>query len=182
MIQWRQGWHKEHLVDAMRTSLEEIPGVRFNFSQPIKDNVEEAVSGVRGKVVLKIYGPDLEKMRDTLEEVKSALVHVAGVIDLDLYRESRVPQLHIKLDRSALARNGLNVDTVQDTVEIGMAGRVVSQLWQAERPVPIRLRLPENDRSDAEKIGNLNVVSPSETRIPLRDLANYGNRTRTDFY
>ena len=169
--QWRSGWHKERLVDDMRSSLEEIPGVRFNFSQPIKDNVEEAVSGVRGKVVLKIYGPDLEKMRDTLEEVKSALNNVSGVIDLDLYRESRVPQLQIKLDRSALARYGLDIDTVQDTIEIAMAGRIVSQLWQNERPVPIRLRLPEKERSDSEKIGNLNVVSPSETRIPLRDLA-----------
>ena len=169
--QWRNGWHKERLVGDMRTSLEEIPGVRFNFSQPIKDNVEEAVSGVRGKVVLKIYGPDLEKMRDTLEEIKAVLTGVPGVIDLDLYRESRVPQLQIKLDRSALARYGLDIDTVQDTIEIAMAGRIVSQLWQNERPVPIRLRLPEKERSDSEKIGNLNVVSPSETRIPLRDLA-----------
>jgi cobalt-zinc-cadmium resistance protein CzcA len=170
--QWPEGLHKDHLVDAMRLSLEEIPGVRFNFSQPIKDNVEEAVSGVRGKVVLKIYGPDLEKMRETLEEVKTALVNEPGIIDLDIYRESQVPQLRINLDRSALARNGLNVDTVQDTIEIGMAGRVVSQLWQGERPVPVRLRLPEKDRNDAEKIGDLNIVTPTETRIPLRDLAN----------
>lgn len=170
--QWREGWHKDRLVDAMRLSLEEIPGVRFNFSQPIKDNVEEAVSGVRGKVVLKIYGPDLEKMRETLEEVKTTLTNVPGVIDLDIYRESQVPQLRVNLDRSALARNGLNVDTVQDTVEIAMAGRVVSQLWQGERPVPVRLRLPEKDRNDAEKIGELSVVTPTETRIPLRDLAN----------
>lgn len=169
--QWRSGLHKERLVDEMRQSVEEIPGVRFNFSQPIKDNVEEAVSGVRGKVVLKIYGPDLDKMRDTLEEVKSTLKDVSGIIDLDLYRESRVPQLQIKLDRSALARYGLDVDTVQDTIEIAMAGRVVSTLWQNERPVPIRLRLPEKDRDDNEKIGNLNVVNPSKTRIPLRDLA-----------
>lgn len=170
--QWPEGIHKDHLVNLMRLSLEEIPGVRFNFSQPIKDNVEEAVSGVRGKVVLKIYGPDLEKMRETLEEVKAALINVPGVIDLDIYRESQVPQLRINLDRSVLARNGLNVDTVQDTVEIGMAGRVVSQLWQGERPVPIRLRLPEKDRNDAEKIGDLSIVTPTGTRIPLRDLAN----------
>jgi len=170
--EWRKGLHKDHLVDAMRLSLEEIPGVRFNFSQPIKDNVEEAVSGVRGKVVLKIYGPDLEKMRETLEEVKTTLNNVPGVIDLDIYRESQVPQLRVNLDRSALARNGLNVDTVQDTVEIAMAGRVVSQLWQGERPVPVRLRLPEKDRNDQEKIGDLTVVTPTETRIPLRDLAN----------
>ncbi len=169
--EWPPGLHKEHLVNEMRKSLEVIPGVRFNFSQPIKDNVEEAVSGVRGKVVLKIYGPDLEKMRDTLEDTKALLHGMDGIIDLDLYRESRVPQLQVKLDRSALARYSLDVDTVQDTIEIAMAGRVVSTLWQNERPVPIRLRLPEKERNDSEKIGNLNVVSPSESRIPLRDLA-----------
>lgn len=169
--QWRQGWDKEMLADAMRTSLEEIPGVRFNFSQPIKDNVEEAVSGVRGKVVLKIYGPDLEKMRSVLEEAKSALANVSGVIDLDLYRESRVPQLQVKLDRSALARNGFDIDSAQDTIEIGMAGKVVSELWQAERPVPVRLILPASERGDVEKIGSLNIANPSGAYIPLHDLA-----------
>jgi cobalt-zinc-cadmium resistance protein CzcA len=169
--QWREDLHKDQLVDAMRLSLEEIPGVRFNFSQPIKDNVEEAVSGVRGKVVLKIYGPDLEKMRETLEEVKSTLVNVPGIIDLAIYRESQVPQLRVNLDRSALARSGLNVDTVQNTVGIAMAGRVVTELWQGERPVPVRLILPEKERNDAEKVGDLNIVTPTDTRIPLRDLA-----------
>ncbi len=169
--QWRRGLLKDHLVDAMRLSLEEIPGVRFNFSQPIKDNVEEAVSGVRGKVVLKIYGPDLEKMRETLEDVKTTLINVPGIIDLDIYRESQVPQLRVNLDRSALARNGLNVDSVQNTIGIAMAGRVVSQLWQGERPVPVRLILPEKERNDAEKVGDLNIVTPTDTRIPLRDLA-----------
>ncbi|WAK02629.1 efflux RND transporter permease subunit [Methylobacter sp. YRD-M1] len=169
--QWREGWDKEKLVDAMRTSLEEIPGVRFNFSQPIKDNVEEAVSGVRGKVVLKIYGSDLEIMRSTLEDVKSVLADIAGVIDLDLYRESRVPQLQVNLDRSALARNGFDIDSAQDTIEIGMAGKVVSELWQAERPVPVRLILPATERGDVEKIGSLNIAHPSGAYIPLHDLA-----------
>lgn len=168
--QWRPGWSKEHLVDAMRVSLEEIPGVVFNFSQPIKDNVEEAVSGVRGKVVLKIYGPDLEKMRETLEQAKTALKTMDGVIDLDLYRQSQVPQLQLRLDRDAMARNGLDVGTVQDTIEIALAGRVVSELWQAQRAVPIRLILPEKDRDDMEKVGNLTVVSPAGVGIPLRDL------------
>lgn len=169
--QWREGWDKEKLIDAMRTSLKEIPGVRFNFSQPIKDNVEEAVSGVRGKVVLKIYGPDLEIMRSTLEDVKSVLADISGVIDLDLYRESRVPQLQVNLDRSALARNGFDIDSAQDTIEIGMAGKVVSELWQAERPVPVRLILPATERGDVEKIGSLNIASPSGAYIPLHDLA-----------
>lgn len=169
--EWRAGWHKDKLVDAMRESLAAIPGVRFNFSQPIKDNVEEAVSGVRGKVVLKIYGTDLEKMRVTLEEAKAVLKNVPGVIDLDLYRESRVPQLQIDLNRPALARHGISVDAAQDTIETAMAGRVVTELWQNERAVPIRVILPGTERSDMEQIANLMIPTPSGARIPLREIA-----------
>ena len=169
--QWRPGWHKEKLVDAMRESLLAIPGVRFNFSQPIKDNVEEAVSGVRGKVVLKIYGTDLEKMRDTLEQAKTRLKDIPGVIDLDLYRESIVPQLQIKLDRNALARQGISVDAAQDTIETGLAGKVVTELWQDERPVPVRVILPITEHSDAEQIASLMLPTPTGARIPLREVA-----------
>ena len=99
------------LIETMRASLTEIPGVRFNFSQPIKDNVEEAMSGVRGKVVLKIFGPDLDAMRTTLEHAQAALRPVAGITDLELYRDAAVPQLQIELDREALARSGVEVET-----------------------------------------------------------------------
>jgi cobalt-zinc-cadmium resistance protein CzcA len=169
--EWRPGVEKEHLVESMRESLAAIPGVRFNFSQPIKDNVEEAVSGVRGKVVLKIYGTDLEKMRATLEEAKSRLKAVPGVIDLDLYRESRVPQLQIELDRSSLARQGITVDAAQDTIETAMAGKVVTELWQGERPVPVRVILPGTERTEMEQIGNLMIPTPSGARVPLREVA-----------
>jgi cobalt-zinc-cadmium resistance protein CzcA len=169
--EWRPGLEKEHLVDAMRDSLAAIPGVRFNFSQPIKDNVEEAVSGVRGKVVLKIYGDDLEKMRTALEDAKTRLKDVPGVIDLDLYRESRVPQLQIELDRSALARQGITVDAAQDTIETAMAGKVVTELWQGERPVPVRVILPGTERSEMEQIANLMIATPAGARVPLREVA-----------
>ncbi|WP_020482813.1 efflux RND transporter permease subunit [Methylomonas sp. MK1] len=169
--QWRPGWQKEKLVEAMRESLAAIPGVRFNFSQPIKDNVEEAVSGVRGKVVLKIYGTDLEKMRAVLEQAKVKLKDIPGVIDLDLYRESIVPQLQIKLNRAALARQGITVDAAQDTIETGLAGKVVTELWQDERPVPLRVTLPSIEHSDTEQIANLMLPTPAGARIPLREVA-----------
>jgi cobalt-zinc-cadmium resistance protein CzcA len=169
--EWRKGVRKEHLVEEMRASLAAIPGVRFNFSQPIKDNVEEAVSGVRGKVVLKIYGTDLALMRATLEEAKAALRDEPGIIDLDLYRESQVPQLQINLDRSALARQGITVDAAQDTIETAMAGKVVTELWQNERPVPIRVILPGSEHSEMEQIGKLNVPTPTGARVPLDEIA-----------
>src|SRR2546427_5461216 len=103
---FRAGWDKERLIEAMRASLSELPGVRYNFSQPIKDNVEEAVSGVRGQVVLKIFGTDLDLMKATLERCVAALKSVPGIVDLGLYRDATVPQLQIVLDRPALARSG----------------------------------------------------------------------------
>jgi cobalt-zinc-cadmium resistance protein CzcA len=169
--EWRPGVIKEHLVEDMREALSAIPGVRFNFSQPIKDNVEEAVSGVRGKVVLKIYGDDLEKMRGTLEEAKARLKTLPGVIDLDIYRESQVPQLQLELDRPALARQGITVDAAQDTIETAMAGRVVTELWQGERPVPVRVILPGTERTEMEQIGNLMIPTPAGARVPLKELA-----------
>ncbi|NJD08652.1 MAG: efflux RND transporter permease subunit, partial [Methylococcaceae bacterium] len=169
--QWRPGLAKDQLVDAMRAALTEIPGVRFNFSQPIKDNVEEAVSGVRGKVVLKIYGTDLQQMRATLEQAKAQLKMVPGVADLDLYREATVPQLQLDLDRGALARQGITVDSAQDTLETAMAGKVVTELWQGERPVPIRVILPTTERAEMEQIANLSIPTPSGSRVPLREIA-----------
>ncbi|MGJ0485090.1 MAG: efflux RND transporter permease subunit [Methylomicrobium sp.] len=169
--EWPAGWHKDRLVDAMRESLLAIPGVRFNFSQPIKDNVEEAVSGVRGKVVLKIYGDDLEKMRATLEAAKAMLKNEPGVIDLDLYRESQVPQLQLRLDRPALARQGITIDAAQDAIETSLAGKVVTDLWQGERPVPVRVILPAGERSNMEQIGNLMLPTPAGARIPIREVA-----------
>jgi hypothetical protein len=126
---WRRGWTKDRLNEAMRASLTEIPGVSFNFSGPIKDNVEEAVSGVRGQVVLKIFGTDLDQMRHTLEACVQALTKVRGVVDLGLYRDASVPQLQVALDRPALARAGIRVGTAQDVVETALGGRVVTEMW-----------------------------------------------------
>jgi cobalt-zinc-cadmium resistance protein CzcA len=169
--EWRPGWEKARLIEAMRESLEEIPGVRFNFSQPIKDSVEEAVSGVRGKVVLKIFGTDLPLMRETLKQAKEVLQGVPGVTDLDLYRDATSPQLRIKLDRAALARVGVPIEDAAKTIETALAGRVVTQYWEGERPVPIRLLLPKPARDDLEKVANLNIATSSGARIPLRQLA-----------
>ena len=168
---WRPGLDKRKLIDEMRASLSEIPGVRYNFSQPMKDNVEEAVSGVRGKVVLKIFGPDLAKMRATLERAKEVLKAVPGVVDLDLYRDALKPQLQVIFNRPALARAGVSMEDAQRSLETALAGRVATTLWEGERPVPVRLLLPPEVRDDIDKISAVTVVSESGARIPIRDLA-----------
>ena len=168
--QWRPGWTKERLIQEMRASLTEIPGVRYNFSQPIKDNVEESVSGVRGKVVLKIFGTDLERMRTALEHAKEVLRSVPGIVDLDLYRDASVPQLQLQLNRAALAREGVSIDTAQGVIETALAGRVVTTLWEGERPVPVRVRLPRSAQADVTRISEIVVPTPSGARVPLREL------------
>ncbi|MCC6917008.1 CusA/CzcA family heavy metal efflux RND transporter [Nitrosomonas sp.] len=169
--EWRSGQDKPQLIQAMRNSLAAIPGVRFNFSQPIRDSVEEAVSGVRGQVVLKIFGHDLTLMRDTLKQARAVLKEVPGVTELDLYRDVSSPQLHIRLNRPALARAGIPVEDAARSVETALAGRVVTQYWEEERPVPVRLLLPKPAHDDLDKIADLPVAAPSGARIPLRQLA-----------
>ena len=169
--EWRPGYDKKRLIHEMRASLTEIPGVRYNFSQPMKDNVEEAVSGVRGKVVLKIFGPDLARMRTTLEQAKESLKSVPGIVDLDLYRDATTPQLQVRFDRQALARAGVAIEDAQRTLETALAGRVATTMWEGERPVPVRLLLPLDVRDDADKIGAVTIVAESGARVPLRDLA-----------
>jgi len=168
---WRPGWDKDRLIEAMRASLTELPGVSFNFSQPIKDNVEEAVSGVRGQIVLKIFGTDLDAMKTTLERCVAVLKSVPGIVDLGLYREASVPQLQIVLDRPALARAGITVGAAQDVVETALSGRVVTELWERERPVPVRVILPMAERDDQSRIGDILVPAVDGARVPLREIA-----------
>lgn len=169
--EWRAGYDKKRLIDEMRAKLSEIPGVRYNFSQPMKDNVEEAVSGVRGKVVLKVFGPDLYKMRATLEHAKEALKAVPGIVDLDLYRDALKPQLQVIFDRGALARAGVSMEDAQRTLESALSGRIATTLWEGERPVPVRLMLPPELRDEVDKIGAVTITGESGARVPIRDLA-----------
>jgi len=171
---WRKGWDKERLVAAMRASLIELPGVSYNFSQPIKDNVEEAVSGVRGKVVLKVFGTDLDVMRNTLEAAISSIQKVPGVVDLGLYRDSSVPQLQLVLDRPALARAGISVTAAQDVVETALSGRVTTELWENERPVPVRVLFPLSERDGEAQIAQIQVPGLGGGRVPLGDVAQIG--------
>ena len=168
---WRPGWTKDRLYEAMRQSLTEIPGVSFNFSGPIKDNVEEAVSGVRGQVVLKIFGTDLDVMKGTLERCVASLGKVPGIVDLGLYRDASVPQLQIVLDRGSLARAGINVNAAQDVVQTALGGSVATTYWENERPVPVRLIFPVAEREDEARIGNILVPSASGGHVPLREVA-----------
>ncbi len=175
--EWRKGVDKAELTRQMRASLAGIPGVRYNFSQPIKDNVEEAVSGVRGKVVLKIFGEDLAAMRTSLVEAIAVLRKVEGVVELDLFRDATTPQLQIRLDRPALARAGIEVADAQYAIETALAGKIVTRFWEGERVVPVRVILPIGAREDAERIGAITLNGADGARIPLSQVASITSTT-----
>jgi cobalt-zinc-cadmium resistance protein CzcA len=169
--QWRPGYDKDRLSDEIRASLHQIPGVRYNFSQPIKDNVEEAVAGVRGKVVLKVFGTETPVMREALDRARTQIAKVPGVVDLDLYRDASVPQLQVRLDREALARAGIPVATANEFIGTALAGKVSTTYWEGERPVPVRVLLPAAARENEQSIGALAVPRPGGGSVPLRELA-----------
>jgi cobalt-zinc-cadmium resistance protein CzcA len=169
--QWRSGYDKQRLIDEVRALVREIPGVRYNFSQPIQDNVQEAVAGVRGKVVLKVFGTDIAVMRESLEQARARLASIVGVVDLGLYRDASIPQLQVRLDRDALARAGIPVATANEFISTALAGKVTTTFWEGERPVPVRLLLPASVRENDQAIGELAVPRPGGGSVALRDLA-----------
>ena len=165
--EWRKNLTKPALIEEMRATLGVIPGVAFNFAQPIRDSVEESTSGARGQVVLKLFGPDIPTLRGILQQTKTLVKDIDGVVDLDLYRDAPAPQVHVQFDRQALARQGIAMETAQKTLEVALAGNVATTLWEGEYPVPVRVRLPYVDRMDEERIRNIAIPLPEGGSVPL---------------
>lgn len=168
---WHTGRTKEELVDAMRAALEKQPGVSFNFSQPIKDRVEESISGIRGQIVVKIYGDDLNLMHEKLTQIDSILTSIRGSRDVEIYRAGKAQHIVADIDREATARYGVPVRDVEDTLESAYGGTLASSLWEGERKVGIRVKLPSPAEGDTHAIGRLEVPAAG-TRVLLSSLAN----------
>jgi cobalt-zinc-cadmium resistance protein CzcA len=164
---------KEEIVEAMRAELQKRPGVEYNFSQPIKDRVEESISGIRGQIVVKIYGEDLTLMHSKLEEVRHILDTTRGSRDVEIYRAGAAQHVVADIDREAIARYGLQVRDVEQVVESAFGGKLATELWEGERRVGVRVRLPMVSEGDAETIGRLEIPTAdgSGARIPLSELA-----------
>jgi cobalt-zinc-cadmium resistance protein CzcA len=170
--QWRPIFHqsKEDLIASMNQQLEKIPGVIWNFSQPISDNVEEAVSGVKGELAVKIYGDDLKTLEEKGNEIVSIMSKVRGVQDLGLFRVIGQPNLTFTVDRKAAARFGINVADVQDAIQTAVGGTAVSQVLRGEARYDLVLRYQEPYRSTREAIENVRLLSPSGERVSLAQL------------
>src|SRR5438270_5595073 len=163
---------KDNLIEAMAGRIEDIPGIATTFSQPIKDNVDEALAGVKGELAIKLYGPDLFTLEDKAREIAGVLAGVRGVTDLDYDHLVGQPQLQIVVDRKAAARYGINVQDIEDVIEAATRGRVVTQIFEGERRFDLAVRLAAaNEPLPALKA--LTVSAPSGERIPLTQLAEF---------
>jgi cobalt-zinc-cadmium resistance protein CzcA len=170
--EWRREFKtKEHVIDSMSRELAKIPGVVWNFSQPISDNVEEMMSGVKGSLVVKVYGDDLTLLSQKAAEIKDTLSKVRGVEDLGIFEEMGQPNVDITIDRDKISRHGLNISDVQDVIETAVGGKTASQLVDGEKRFDVVVRYQPRYRDDVERIRRILVATPDGYRVPLDELA-----------
>ena len=167
--EWRPVFHenKEDLIGAMNRELVKTPGVIWNFSQPISDNVEEAVSGVKGELAVKIYGTDLKTLEAKGDAIVAVMQGIKGVADLGLFRVIGQPNLNFVVDRQAAARYGINVADVQDAIESSVGGNAVTQVLEGDARYDVTARYGSANRGTPQAIANLRLVSPSGERVSL---------------
>lgn len=170
--QWRGKWHKnkEKLIEDMSKTLEEIPGITTYFTQYIQDNVEEAVSGSKGQVVLKIYGTDLYELQKMQDKSMALLKGVKGIVDLTCDQIIGQPQYQIQIDRVKAGRYGLRSDDVQKVIEVAIGGKSATQLIEGEKRFNVFLRLEASDRNSYRKIENIIVKTPDGISVPLANV------------
>ncbi len=167
--EWRPVFkqNKEELIGAMDRELEKFPGVTWNFSQPISDNVEEAVSGVKGELAVKLYGTDLKTLEAKGDEIVNVMSGVKGVADLGLFRVIGQPNLNYVVDRAAAARYGINVADIQDAIESAVGGNAVTQVLDGEARYDVTVRYDPKYRTTPDEIANIRLLSPSGERVSI---------------
>ena len=169
---WRPIFHenKDELIAAMQRELDRIPGVVWGFSQPIEDNMEEAVSGVKGELATKIYGDDLKVLEDKADEIVGVMRQIPGVEDLGIFRVLGQPNLNVQVNREAAARYGINVSDVQDAVQTAIGGNALTQVLKGEARYDLTLRYLPQYRDTEDAIQNIRLLAPSGERVALAQL------------
>jgi len=167
--QWRPVFHenKEQVIQAMGREVDKMPGVLWNFSQPIADNMEEAVSGVKGELAIKIFGTDLKELEEKGDEIVRVMEGIRGVQDLGLFRVIGQPNLNVEVDRAKANRYGLNVSDIQDAIETDVGGKAVAQVLRGEERYDLTVRYLQPYRSTEEAIRNIRLLAPSGERVSL---------------
>ena len=169
---WRPVFHqdKERLIAAMDRELEKIPGVFWGFSQPISDNLEEAVSGVKGASAVKIYGDDLKTLEETADAIAAVMRPIQGIEDLGVFRVRGQPNLNFTVDRDHAARYGINVSDVQDAIQTAIGGNALTQVLVGEQRYDLVLRYLPEYRDTKEAIARVRLLAPSGERVSLAQL------------
>jgi len=162
---------KEELIAAMDRELSKIPGVLWNFSQPISDNMEEAVSGVKGELAVKIYGDDLKVLEARADQIVGIMRNIRGIEDLGVFRVIGQPNLNFIVDRKQAARYQINVADIQDAIQTAVGGNAVSQVLQGEQRYDLVARYQEPYRNTKEAIENIRLLAPSGARVALSQLS-----------
>lgn len=169
--EWPDGWTQDDIANAIRDKLKAIPGVQIVMAQPISDRVDEMVSGVRSDVAVKIFGDDLDRLRDLAGEVARVAGGIQGSQDIRIERISGQQYLSIEIDRQAIARYGLNVSDIHDIIEIAIGGKRATDIFEGERRFAAAVRLPEEFRDNVQAIRQLLVPAADGVQVPLQSVA-----------
>jgi heavy metal efflux system protein len=168
---WRHQFHsKDALIAAMDKDLQQFPGVDWNFSQPISDNVEEAVSGVKGELAVKLFGTDLKTLEEKADQIQAVMSQIPGVADLGTFQVRGQPNVNLNVDRAAADRFGINVSDIQDAIETAVGGKAVSQILIREQRFDMTVRYQPQYRQSVEDIANIRILAPSGERVSLAQL------------
>ncbi len=169
--EWKRKLSKEGLIEEMRSELQTYPGIVFGFSQPIQDNVEEYVAGVKSSLVVKIFGNDLFQLEEYADQVADAIKDVEGIEDLNVYRNIGLPELRIQLHDHKMARYGVDMSNAQAVVEMAIGGSAATTFYEEDRMFDVRIRFAKEYRDDDEKIGDILIPTGFGKKIPLREIA-----------
>jgi cobalt-zinc-cadmium resistance protein CzcA len=170
--QWTGTYHtKAALTEAINKKLQAFPGIIFNYTQPAEDAVDEAETGLKSALAVKVFGSDLETLQKKGKAIKQVLEHVPGIRHVTLVRELGQPSLDIKINRASIARYGLNVDDINAVIQTAIGGDVATQVVQKEKQFDVVVRLERQYRDNPEEIGNILVATPAGQHIPLKQFA-----------
>jgi cobalt-zinc-cadmium resistance protein CzcA len=170
--EWKRNVTKQDIIREMEAAFDRMPGMQASFSQPIRDNILESISQIDGQIVVKIFGDDLAMLRDTAQQVLSAITDVPGLARAMIDRQGELPQELIEIDRAQAARYGLNIGDIQDVIETALGGREATHIWEGERKFAVVVRLRENERS-LTQLRDILLTTQSGAFIPLSQVANF---------
>ncbi len=168
---WKRKIKKDDLINEIKDSLDIYPGVIFGFSQPIQDNVEEYVAGVKSSLVIKIFGNDLHQLEDLADQTASAIKTVKGIEDVNVFRSIGLPELQIKLEESQMARYAVSMADAQAVVEMAIGGKAATKFYEGERTFDVQIRFQKDFRDDEDKIGNILIPTMDGKHVPLKEIA-----------